>query len=351
MEILGGLGNQKATSHERIAKTIEALRQKRLDIKDELEPRKPEKYRTLEKLQTKAKEFFAFLPLLQAQRDFERIEKILSELILYTKSGQPSETIIENMLEELSFKVARNSNKISPTRLSLVYRIQELLYSISQKEVSNLSKSELNKLNEDILNEIISQRDILSKEFNKLLREKHAKQQELEEYSENLKGLNQAIAELEAEILELREGIKQRAQSDRVKQGQINSLNSSLNESNRKLLELQDQKKSWINKENNLLQKIDQQNNEISQLTSQLKKYSRIRVLEGEYIGNLSNKNSKYHFNGRCPDWKMLVGEYVLKLDDSREILSSSNPTIFLREGLGECEVCSGKRNSRRRIP
>ena len=312
------------------------MRQKRVEIENELEPRRPEKYRTLEKLKNKAKDVFSFLPSIQAQKDFEQIDKIVNEIIWYTKNNRPSETIIKNILEEVTIKIASNSKKISPVRLGVIYKIQELLYSISQKELSNLDKSELEQLNEDILNEIKSQRDILSIEFNKLLKERYAKQQELEEYSKNQREFKQKISELKAEILELQTKIRQYIQSDRTKQSKINKLNSNLNK-------LKKQKEYWTEKKNQLLQKLDQQNNRITQLEKKLEKYSQIRILEGKYIGNISNRNSKYHFNKRCNHWKMLVGEYVLKLDDSREISSSISSDIFVREGLGKCEVCADK--------
>jgi hypothetical protein len=161
--------------------------------------------------------------------------------------------------------------------------------------------------------------------------------------------LNKTISEHKLEIKKLGQEIEKYIQSDRIKQNQINSLNSRINELNQTLLELQTQKKTWVVQKNQLLHEIHQKQNEISRLYNQLNKYSHIRIPEGEYIGNLSNKSSKYHFNQKCPDWKMLVGEYVLNLDNSREIVSSNNPIVFQREGLAECEVCSGRRNSRRR--
>jgi hypothetical protein len=68
-------------------------------------------------------------------------------------------------------------------------------------------------------------------------------------------------------------------------------------------------------------------------------------MLKGEYIGNLSDPKAKYHFDRKCNHWKMLVGEYVLGLDQSREIVSSSTPTFFFGK-LEECDRCAERRNS-----
>ncbi|MEP0754293.1 hypothetical protein NDA03_18910 [Trichocoleus sp. Lan] len=347
--VLERLGTRKAESHERIAKTIEALRQKKGEIQDELKPRRPEKYHALEKLKARTQDIFAFIPSIQAKRDFEHIEKIINELILSNKNKQPSKTVIQDVLEELSLRTSRNASKISPARLGLVYRVEELLYSISQKQISNLNRSELDELNEKFVNELKDQRDILSKEFNKLLSDKYAKQQELEIYSIKLDNLNKEIAERESALSRLQGKIEKYIQLEQVNQNKINNLNSKLNELNRKLLELEAQKKTWTAQKSRLIQDLNQEQQNVNKLNTQLSKYSQIRIMNGKYIGNLSDKSSKYHFEQKCNHWKMLVGDYVLRLDDSRQIVSSSTPTVFLREGLGECEVCSGRKSLRRR--
>jgi chromosome segregation ATPase len=262
---------------------------------------------------------------------------------LITQNSDPSETIIQDVLGELYSKISQNANKISPAKLGLIYRIFNLLYSISRKEISQIDSSELDRLNKDRINELKAQRDILSREFNKLLREKYVKEERLQKYSETLNSLNKTIFEHELEIKKLCGEIEKYIQSDRIKQNQINSLNNKLNELNKKLLELQRQKEAWVGKQSQLLQELNQKQSKIIRLQNQLNNYSHIRILQGEYIGNISNKNSKYHFKRKCPSWKMLVGEYVLNLDDSKDIKSSSNSSIFLKAGLTECEDCSKK--------
>ncbi len=41
------------------------------------------------------------------------------------------------------------------------------------------------------------------------------------------------------------------------------------------------------------------------------------------------DQKSKYHFDQKCDPWKMLVGEHVLRLDSSRNIIISNTPARF----------------------
>jgi len=341
MGLLERLGANTAESNERIAKTIEALKSKKIEILDELNPRRPEKYRKLAKIQN----FFEYITLSKAQKDFIQIEKIIDEVVLAVKNSQPSETIIQESLNKLSRETARNAEKISPYRLRIMYKIGGLLNDISLKGLFHLGDSELANLNESIINELKEQRKILSKEFNKLIQEKYVMQQELESYSQTLNNVNGAIYERETELLRLREELESYIAANRNRQNQISSLNTELNKLNQKVLESQNKKDSLDKRVNQLIQDVRRKELEIEKLTNQLAKYSQVRILEGEYIGNVSNKSSKYHFNRKCNHWKMLVGEYVLNLDASREILSSSSPTVLTREGLEECDICAGRRS------
>lgn len=343
--ILERLSENKARSNIRIAKTIEALKQKKSEVLDELEPRRPEKYRTLARVQN----FLETITLSKAQKDFIQIEEIINRLIWTVKNSQPSETIIQDLIESLSIETVRKADRISPDRLRLMYKIAELMNDISIKEISQFSNSKLEDMNKSIINELNKQKTILSKGFNKLLKEKYEMQQNFESYSESLNRLNRVISERESELKGLREELEKYTGLNQDKQNQISNLNTALVRSNQKLLNLQSQKDSIGGRLNQLIQDISSKQKEIDRLNNKLNKYSQIKILEGEYIGNLSNKTSKYHFNQKCPDWKMLVGEYVLRLDGSREIISSNSPAVFMRQGLEACDVCSGRRSQRRR--
>lgn len=344
--VLERLGANTAESNERIAKTIEALKQKKSEVSDELKPRRPEKYRTLARVQN----FFDSITLSKAQKDFIQIEEIINKLIWTVRNSQPSETIIQDLLDRLSTETGRKADKISPYRLRLMYNIAELLNDLSLKEMSKLKDSEFANLNESIINDLKEQRNIISNQFNKVLKEKNVMQQEVESHYENLNRLNKVISERESEVVTLRKELDKYIELNQSKQNQVSKMSTELAIANQKLLEWQTQKDSLERQVNQLIQDIGYKQSEIDRLTNQINKYSQIRMLQGKYIGNLSNKNSKYHWNQKCPDWKMLVGEYVLRLDGSREIISSSNPAEFMRKGLEECDFCTGRRSQRRRI-
>lgn len=339
--ILDRLGNNSSESNEKLAKTIEALRNKKYEILDELNPRRYGKYRTLSKIQ----DFVKSITSSKTQKDFLQIEKIIDELIKAVRNSHPSETIIKESLDVLTQETAKNAHKISPNRLRIIYKIAELINDLFLKELSNFEPSDIDKLNETIIQELKEQINIFSQQFKNLLEQKYTMQQELQNYNDKLNSLNKLIFERENEEFKLREELKKYISLNQDRQNSINNLQAELNRTNKKLIELKTQRDDLDNRVNQLIQNIKYKQNEVEQLTKKLNKYSEIRFLEGDYIGNLSNKNSKYHFNRKCNHWKMLVGEYVLKLDGSREIRSSSSPSLFIKEGLEECDICSERKS------
>lgn len=341
MSVLEQLGGNTSEGKERLARTIESLKWKKNEILDELNPRRPKKYRKLARIQ----KFFELTFLSQTQKDFINIEKIIDGLIFTVRNSQPSETILQESLTILSAKTSQNADKISIEQLRFMYKIAGLLNDISLKQLSRMGESELANINENLINELKQQRDIISKQFNKLLQEKYVIQQELERVSEEVDFLNRLISEREIELVQVRENLERFIIKNRNGQNQINELNTELTRYSQNILEFQRQKDFLDRQVNQLTQNISQKQTEIENLRDRLAKYSRIKILKGDYIGNLSNKGSRYHFNRKCNHWKMLVGEYVLNLDGSREIFSSSHPTEFRKNGLEECDICSGRKS------
>ena len=72
--ILQRLGENPSANHEKIAKTLEALEYKRNEILQELEPRRPQKYRVLIGIQDSIRSVLAT----QAEKDYIRLEKIVT---------------------------------------------------------------------------------------------------------------------------------------------------------------------------------------------------------------------------------------------------------------------------------
>ena len=204
-------------------------------------------------------------------------------------------------------------------------------------------------------------------EFKNLMEEKNRIERECSNYRINLDSFAKAIAAKESEIKDLQLKISRYSnfgdlsKTVAAKDLEIKNLKAELNKRNadfeasfyrskqlesdllearRNLEYLQSHKRASDEKISKLEISIYDKQDEINKLIEQISKYAGVRMLEGEFIGNLSNKSSKYHFHRKCPDWKMLVGEYMLRLDN-RDIETSSSPHFFIREGLEECINCA----------
>ena len=337
IEILNQLGTKQSESQERIAKAIEALKYKKVKIENELENCKSVKYRYFYKVQ----EFVKFITLTQAEKDLVKIESIINNLNSYTTSSHPSENVIQNIITHLSSEASNNLNQISPKRIGLIYKLEELLRLISQKDVSHFNESELAQFNKDKITDLELERDIYHREFKKLFEIKNSQDEKLERYSQQRDELANTIAEMESEI----EGLKM--DNERYKAENNNLKNESevriqqLEEKERILQEFKSRQKAHDKKIAQLQNYLEQEEEKIIELEKQLERYSNIRLLEGKYIGNLSKKGSKYHFYEKCRDWKMLALEHILMPDPSRNVISSKTSTIFEKNSLKECDKCS----------
>ncbi|WP_143162108.1 hypothetical protein [Phormidesmis priestleyi] len=338
--VLEHLGANGTESHERLAKTIETLKQKKGKLQNEINPRQPRKYRIVNRVQ----DFFDSITLSQPEKDLIQIESVIDEVILAVRSNYPSETIVQDTIYRLSQEITRRADKTSPSRIGTLYRIEDLLRAVSEKEVSNLEESELENLNRKIISELKEEKSALSKTITRLQDENDTVRQKLANYLEELDTLNITVDERESRLLKLQEKIRDYAAANQGQQAQINTLNLELTRANEDLKELKFQRSSFNKTISSLNQDIRQKQSSIEQLDSSLKQYSKVRILEGKYIGNLSDRSSKYHFDQKCNHWKMLVGEYVLRLDPSRNIVSSNTPIRFSGQ-LGECDRCAGRRN------
>ncbi|HEY9874133.1 MAG TPA: hypothetical protein V6D12_11890 [Candidatus Obscuribacterales bacterium] len=331
----------KVESHEKLAKTIEILKQKKSELQNAIRPRQRQKYRIVTRIQN----FFESIDLSQTEKDLIQIESILNELTWAIKKNYPSETIVQDTINMLSQKITQRAENINPYRIVILYRIEGLLSEMSNKAISNLEESELNALNRKNMSEMKEQKDTFSTELKRLRDENYIAAQELRNYTEELRRLNYDLNERESDLSKLREKLRGYAEANQNKQIEIKTLNLELNRANEELSKLQVQKIFISEQIARLNQDVRQKQTKIEQLTNRLNKYSEIRTLNGEYIVNISAGNSPYHFNRKCPHWKMLVGEYVLKLDPSREIVSTNNPSFFIGTNHKKCDICAGGKN------
>lgn len=341
LKILECLGSNKVGNHERLAKTIEALRQKRVMLQDEIQPRQPKKYQNV----AKAQDFFESFILNQSEEDFMQIEKILVEVTSSIKNSYPSEAIVKDTLDKLSSEVSQKADKINANRLGILYRIEDLLREVNAKEPSSFEESKLQSLNRKNIAKLKEERNLLSSKINQLSEEKEKLQKMLAEYSDEASRLNRLTFKREADLLELEKRISRYIEINQGQEEEINDLTSVLQQEREELINLQNQKLDLEKEVAQLHQSLKQKQVDIDRLVNQVDQYSTIRMLKGDYIGNLSDPKAKYHFDRKCNHWKMLVGEYVLNLDGSREIVSSKTPNLFLGK-LEECDRCAGRKSS-----
>ncbi|MGB3642149.1 MAG: hypothetical protein WBA39_31905 [Rivularia sp. (in: cyanobacteria)] len=338
-EVIQILSVNTSESHQRIAKTIEALEQKRSEILEELEPRRLEKYQIIVRI----KNFYQSIFLSQAEKDYRKIEEIINKLNNYINNSQASEEIFEDLFNRLIRYREQNAKYISPYRLRLLYKIEDLIKNSYLKYITELEDDEGEQKSHNLREELRSQIKTIAEQFNKLLEDNHQKVNELEFQSQNIHRANNIINDLRLEKVSLRQELDNLISVNRTNQNQIEKLNQNLKKAITRQSELQSQREMGERR----LQQVSEDNRrkqkEIEQLNDQIYNQSqeKPRKLSGKYIGNLSNKESKFHFNESCRDWKSLALEYMMYDDETRDIKCSSSPQIFKNAGLEECSNCN----------
>ena len=338
--ILERLGSNSIESNERIAKTIEVLKSRRRRISEAIQPIQTDKYK-------RVKDRLEYISLSVVDRDLERIEKIIDDVTQLVVKSQLSDHVMEDTADWLSRKVLKGSEKISPSRLGVLYRIQHLIKEISSKQISKLSESELSDYQKIIIDKLQKEANGLKKKLSNLDDLYSKSKSNLEKLSSQISQLNSqanreasAIASLESQIQEKRGIMGSQVQ-------QIESLALKLNDANRRLIDFKQQQSKYDQEILRFRNVMISKDSEIEKLQEKVAGFGEYKLLNGEYLGILpAKRGSSYHFHRKCPDWKMLVGEYVLNLDSSRQVSSHNNPQYFIHCGLKECEVC-GKKSSR----
>ncbi|MBD2035995.1 hypothetical protein H6F76_13300 [Leptolyngbya sp. FACHB-321] len=251
--ILERLGADPSANHEKIARTLEALEYKRSEILQELEPRRPRSYQVLAGLQDATRAFLAS----QAEKDYEQLQKIVTNLVLFTRSRLPSQIVLSEVINKLAAEITQNTNQISPYRLRLAYRIDELMKVLSTKLVLNPSNSRTDSSYQLMVNELRSRLNLLSKEFNSLLKAKSDDRSELDKRIQEISSLSRNISELhreisnrDADIVALQKSIQNLTETVHDKQVQINSLQNSISDLRRDVQNttaLNQEKQNYIN--------------------------------------------------------------------------------------------------------
>lgn len=294
--ILERLGEDPSANHEKIARTLEALEYKRNEILQELEPRRPKKYRILAEIQDYARSLLAS----QAEKDYIRLERIVTNLVLFARSKQPSQTILSEVIERLAVEIAQNANQISPFRLRLAYKIDDLIRVLSAKLVLGTNSSKTDSSYQALVNELHSRINLLSEQFNSLLRtrqqnanELNKRIQEISNLTRNISDLHRDISARDASITALQKNIQDLTEIAGSKQAQINNLQNSIANLQREVensIELDQRKQNQINE---LKKQVAQLNQQRLELQQRIRDVAELAQNKQSQIENLQDEKSQ----------------------------------------------------------
>ena len=290
----------------------------------------------------------------KSKKDLQTIEVLLEQITQLVQSSQPSRTALRDTFTGLSQRLIAYSRQTSSSKnvtpIATLTQVQSLLNALSEKQLTEPSEADINEFSTRSIRNLQGEKIVLQRKLVQLTQSHQALEQQIVSSSAELNQLTQKTAEYARVTADLQESIQAK---DRISQStyadlqaqstQIASLNIQIDRLNQHILELNTQQhtlSSELTDRDHLVAKRDRT---INTLNTQLSKYDRIRVLEGNYIAIPSSKGSKYHFHKKCPGWKMLVGEYMLNLDPSRAVVSSKDATFFIKGGLSECLDCKNK--------
>ncbi|MDP5337033.1 MAG: hypothetical protein NWQ28_00465 [Nodularia sp. (in: cyanobacteria)] len=290
--ILERLGAEPSVNHEKIARTLEALEYKRSEILQELEPRRPRSYQVLAGLQDSARAFLAS----QAEKDYEQLQKIVTNLVLFTRSRQASQIILSEVIDKLATEIAQKTNQISPYRLRLAYRIDELMKLLSTKLVLSTNESRTDSNYKSIVNELRSRLNTLSKEFNNLLRAKqedknelYSRIKEISILSKNISYLHREVSNRDEDIVALQKNIQNFTKAVQDKQIQIKTLQNSISDLTidaQSATELNQEKQNHINHLQTQLSQLSQQKSDLQTRVQYLSADAQRKLSELEELQN-----------------------------------------------------------------
>ena len=231
--ILERLGDDPSSNHENIARTLEALEYKRVEILQVLEPRRPKKYTLLAGIQDSTRQFLAS----QAEKDYEQLDKIAKDLVAFANSRKPSQKILSEITNKLASQISQSAGQISPYRLRLAYKIDELIRAISSRLVLDSNNDQTDSQYQSLISELRSRIELLSDQFNELLRDRQRGEvevkkrlQEINNLTSNISDLHRAISNRDTDIAVLQRNSDDLVKLNRVKQEQIDDLQNSIYE-------------------------------------------------------------------------------------------------------------------------
>jgi chromosome segregation ATPase len=204
----------------------------------------------------------------QAEKDYEQLEKIVTNLVVFTKSRQPSQVILSEVIKKLASEISERSDQISPYRLRLAYKVDELMKVLSARLIIGSSSVATDSDYRSLANELYSRINLLSSQFNSLLKMRQENANEIYNRGQEISSLTRSVSELhgavsnyETDLVASRMNADQLRELAQIKQNQIDNLESSIS-----TLEADAQTSRQTN------QRQQDQNNYLKNQLSQLKK-------------------------------------------------------------------------------
>jgi uncharacterized coiled-coil DUF342 family protein len=290
--ILGRIGTDPSVNHEQIARTLEALEYKRSKILQELKRRRPRRYKVFAQIQNVSRTLLAS----QAEKDYEELQRIITNLVLFTRNRQPSQTVLSEIIDKLAREIEQNTSQISPYRLRLAYRVDELLRVLSAKLILNLSDSRTDSSYQAVVNELRSRLRLVSKEFNNLLNIRQEDRNELDRrlaenfnLSQNISELHREISNREEDIVALQQNRQNLLREIQDKQSQVTTLENSIFDLEREAqnaTKLSQEQESYISNLQAQLSQLNQQRLELQRRIQDLAAYAQSKSSELEELQN-----------------------------------------------------------------
>ncbi|MEM6256169.1 MAG: hypothetical protein AAF821_24915 [Cyanobacteria bacterium P01_D01_bin.156] len=294
--VLERLGADPSVNHEKVARTLEALEYKRTTILQDLEPRRSVKYRIFSSLQDSTRAVLAS----QAEKDYEQLQKITTNLVLFARNQQPSQIILSEIVDKLAKEITKKSGQISPYRLRLAYRLDELMNILESKLILNPKDLRTSSSYHSKNRELRSRLNTLSRKFDSLLVAKQREKKELDIRLQQISSLSRKISELHREISNrdtdidtLQTNIQDLTKTVQDKQNQITNfegLVSNLKDAAEKNTEFDQNQKSYIDEIQAKLLRLSQQN---SVLERKIKDFSMSVQKKDNEVEELRNEKSQ----------------------------------------------------------
>lgn len=290
------------------------------------------------------------LRLTTSKKDLRTIEALLDRLIQALHNTPSTKSLAQDTAQWFTQQTIAHRSQISASSLSLLHRVQVILQSIAEKQLSAPTETDISEFSTRAIRNLQGEKLSLQRKVAHLNQSHEKLEEEVASYSSNLLQLTRQLNEQSQNVNELHGWIQDRDVTLQARNVELKaqlayseSLLLQIDTLNHKATELVSQKDELSNDLLDRQASLEESDRTIQTLKTELAKYDQIRVLEGKYVGVPSSKGSKYHFHKKCSGWKMLVGEYMLNLDPSRAVLSSKDATFFTKCGLTECLDCKNK--------